>query len=223
METPECDIILSPRRKRPALSIDMETGRLQLLLPREFPRRQIALILQENAPLIGRLFERHRKRAAQLPQFEFNENGRFLYLGEYYPLRFSRRVLAFDSAFLVPAGGEEAVKSSLEKLYRKLAKELFTRKVSDFSRRHALNPGAISINGALGRWGSCSASGKLHFSWRLLQCPEEAVDYVIIHELAHLCEHNHSERFWNVVRSMCPEYEFHNRFLARHAAKYRGW
>ena len=222
-ESGSWDVVESPRRKHPALSIDPESGRLQLHLPPGFPRQWIPRLLEDNAPLVERLFHRHEKRMARRPQFEFNENGRFLYLGEWYPLRFSRRVSAFDGAFVVPAGTADEVKEALEQLYRRLARELFSRKVMQFALLHDLHPGTVSVNGAVGRWGSCSSSGNLHFSWRLLQCPETAVDYVIIHELAHLRELNHSARFWNVVRSMCPEYEQINRYLTRHAADYRGW
>lgn len=220
----ECGIVFSPRRRRPAFRIAPETGRLELLLPAGFPEHRIPILLEENAPAIGRLFARCERRSARIPRFEFNENGRFLYLGEWKPLRFSRRVSAFDGeTFLVPAGSPEEVRESLEKLYRKLALNLFSARVAHYAQRHGLSPGKISINAATGRWGSCSSGGNLHFSWRLLQCPPPAVDYVIVHELAHLRELNHSPRFWAVVRSMEPDYEIQNRFLARHGLEYRGW
>ena len=64
----------------------------------------------------------------------------------------------------------------------------------------------MRITGAKTRWGSCSGRNTLNFSWRLLAAEEDAVRYVVIHELAHTAEHNHSSRFWALVESACPDW-----------------
>ena len=68
-------------------------------------------------------------------------------------------------------------------------------------------PQQVRITSAKTRWGSCSAKGGLNFSWRLLLAPPEAVDYVVVHELAHLVEFNHSPRFWAIVKGILPDYK----------------
>ncbi len=65
------------------------------------------------------------------------------------------------------------------------------------------------------RWGSCSSQGNLNFNWRLVHSPPEVIDYVIIHELAHRKEMNHSHRFWEIVRKYDPEYLKHRGWLKR--------
>ena len=173
--------------------------------------------------MIEELYRRTERYRARLPRFRFVEGEYFLLLGRKYELRFSRRILTFDNAFIVPQGEEEAVKSALEKLYRRLASELIGRKVREQAARFNLTYRNIRIGSASTRWGSCSRSGDLNFTWKLIQCPEPVVDYVVIHELAHRLELNHSARFWAAVRRMCPDYEARQQFLKENAARFSGW
>ena len=147
----------------------------------------------------------------------------FHYLGTLYPVRFTRKVLAFDRAFLIPAGDEAAVRTELEQLYRKLAAELLEPKVSDAAGRFGLTYRHVRVGGARGRWGSCSRDGGLNFSWRLVRWPEPVVDYVVVHELAHRIELNHSARYWREVERLCPGYRQLDRFLREHVPEYCPW
>jgi len=76
----------------------------------------------------------------------------------------------------------------------------------------------LTIRDGRSRWGSCSSLGGLNFSWRLILAPPEILDYVVIHELAHLRELNHSPRFWAIVAAHCPAYRTHQRWLKEHGA-----
>lgn len=101
------------------------------------------------------------------------------------------------------------MRKALEPLYRREAKTLLTRLTEQEVRRSGWNGGQtppVRITGAKTRWGSCSGRNTLNFSWRLLAAEEDAVRYVVIHELAHTAEHNHSSRFWALVESACPDW-----------------
>jgi predicted metal-dependent hydrolase len=76
-------------------------------------------------------------------------------------------------------------------------------------------PGRVSLRDPRSRWGSCTATGDLMFSWRLILAPSAVLDYVVAHEVAHLAELNHSPRFWAVVRRLCPDYERPRDWLRR--------
>lgn len=78
--------------------------------------------------------------------------------------------------------------------------------------------GRITLRDPRSRWGSCTAGGDLMFSWRLVLAPSAVLDYVVAHEVAHLAELNHSERFWRVVRRLCPGFEAQRDWLRRHGA-----
>lgn len=83
---------------------------------------------------------------------------------------------------------------------------ILPERVAYYGRRMGLNPTAITITGAKTRFGSCSSQGHIAFSWRLMQYPPEAVDYVVVHELAHLVHHNHSGAFYSLVASVLPDH-----------------
>ena len=94
-----------------------------------------------------------------------------------------------------------------------LAKEVFAAKTAYFARIMGVSYGRITIREQKTRWGSCSSAGNLNFNWKLLLAPEEVVDYVVIHELAHRREMNHSARFYAVVAEIKPDYKVWQRWL----------
>ena len=79
--------------------------------------------------------------------------------------------------------------------------------------------GRVAVRDQRSRWGSCSAKGNLNFNWKLIMAPPEVLDYVVIHELCHRIEFNHSPRFWQLVRDQMPEYEDWKKWLKRHGSE----
>ena len=88
----------------------------------------------------------------------------------------------------------------------KKGKDIIPKKVAFFSKIMGVNPVSIKIGNAKSYWGCCSGSNRITFSWRLMQASSEVIDYVIVHELAHIKEHNHSKRFWSEVERVLPDY-----------------
>lgn len=98
-------------------------------------------------------------------------------------------------------------------LMRKEAKAIIPLKTSHYANIMGLKHGRITITSAKTRFGSCSSKGNLSFSYRLMMYPDEAIDYVVVHELAHLVELNHSQRFYKVVESVLPDYKERRKLL----------
>lgn len=86
------------------------------------------------------------------------------------------------------------------------AKERIPRRVAYFAEQMGVTYGRITIREQKTRWGSCSSKGNLNFNWKLALMPEEILDYVVVHELAHRREMNHSGRFWAIVEEALPDY-----------------
>ena len=100
-----------------------------------------------------------------------------------------------------------------EDALRRKAKEILPRRVQYFSERMGLVPTGIRITGAKTRFGSCSGKNSLNFSWRLMMYPMEAVDYVVVHELAHIRHKNHGKGFYQLIESYLPDYKIRRELL----------
>ena len=94
-----------------------------------------------------------------------------------------------------------------KKAYIAAAKRILPERVNYYSRIMGLYPTQVRITGAKTRFGSCSSTGHICFSWRLMQYPPEAIDYVVVHELAHLRHLNHSPAFHALVASVLPDHK----------------
>ena len=90
---------------------------------------------------------------------------------------------------------------------------LFEERTAAYASCHGFRYKSISLSNASKRWGSCSSLGSLRFNWRLVLAPAEVTDYVIVHELCHLKEQNHSRRFWKRVEEILPDYRERNQWL----------
>ena len=102
-----------------------------------------------------------------------------------------------------------------KKAYIRKAKEILPERVAYYSRIMGLYPTQVRITGAKTRFGSCSGTGHICFSWRLMQYPPEAIDYVVVHELAHLKHMNHSPAFHALVASVLPDHRARRALLRR--------
>lgn len=98
------------------------------------------------------------------------------------------------------------LRPSVERHLRALATVELSARTLEFAAHHRLSVRHVTVRNQKSRWGSCSPRGAISLNWRLVQTPPFVRDYIILHELMHLRQMNHSERFWREVQSVCPEY-----------------
>jgi predicted metal-dependent hydrolase len=91
--------------------------------------------------------------------------------------------------------------------YKQRALELAQQRISHFNRAYGFTVNSIRIKNQKTRWGSCSKKGNLNFNYKIALLPERLADYVIVHELCHLGEFNHSKKFWDLVKKTIPDYK----------------
>lgn len=114
----------------------------------------------------------------------------------------------------VPSPGENRPLSDFRRsYYMESARKIFKRKTAAYAKKMSVTYGRITIREQKTRWGSCSSKGNLNFNWKLILLAPELLDYVVVHELAHRREMNHSKNFWKIVEAELPDYRERRRRL----------
>lgn len=114
---------------------------------------------------------------------------------------------------------EEAVRQALKQALSRLALERIRSHLERYAPLLGVRYGRVAIRDQKSRWGSCSAKHNLNFNWKLIMAPPQALEYVVVHELCHLIEFNHSARFWRLVEGQMPEYEAWKKWLKVHGSE----
>ena len=112
---------------------------------------------------------------------------------------------------------DPAVRAAIRATLSAVALRRIRERLNYYIPRIGRAPGRITIREQKSRWGSCSQKGNLNFNWKLIMAPPQALDYVVVHELCHLYEFNHSPRFWSLVAAQMPDYEVWKKWLKAHA------
>ena len=135
---------------------------------------------------------------------------RFLLYGNKYSLLLSdvKRVETNDNfQILVPQKTErDKIMKVLKTWYKKIAKQVLGDRLAYIESKIKLKSNYFKIGDSKGRWGACNSKGVISLNWRVIMLPPQIIDYVIIHELCHLVEMNHSKNFWRLVETFLPNY-----------------
>lgn len=127
--------------------------------------------------------------------------------------REARGAVRLTGSILRVPGDPEGLSEKLTRYLKREARKDVTAAIEHLEREHGLKPTRISIRDTRSRWGSCSSTGTVSFSWRLILAPRNVLFYVVAHELAHLREMNHGPKFWALVAELDPNYEAAKRWL----------
>lgn len=190
-----------------ALAVD-KFGVLTVRAPRRVDLNIVARFINEKRAWIEKQVQKSRE--VRSSRKNFSEGELFWFLGRQYPLTiqtdYGSRLLFDQSNFILSKFQRHKAEALFERWYRKQARLTMLSRTEYWAGQMGLKFSKITITGANTRWGSCSRSGSINFTWRLVMAPEEVIDYVIIHELAHLVHHNHSQKFWALVAAYCPSF-----------------
>ncbi len=137
-----------------------------------------------------------------------------MYLGKSYKLKIHDcdNIYLKDYLFL-PSKFRTSPKEKMLEWYKIKALEKLRERAELYSNSTGWKFKSLKINNAQTRWGSCGPNGSLNFSWKLIMAPLNIIDYVVVHELAHINEMNHSVRFWNKVKTIIPDYKQREKWL----------
>ena len=209
--------LIRSKRKTLALIVEPE-GSLTVRAPEQMKDADIWKFVKEKEKWIERK-QAQTKEGIHLPR-EFVNGGLFPYLGKEIPLCIvpsQKPALVLDKCFTLKETALEDAESVFETWYKQQAREVLSKRVSYYA--HSFEVKKIRISSARTRWGSCSTRGTLSFTWRLVLAPLDVLDYVVVHELCHLHELNHSKRFWTLVEDILPDYKVRRTWLKENGGK----
>ncbi|HLD17711.1 MAG TPA: SprT family zinc-dependent metalloprotease [Patescibacteria group bacterium] len=201
-------LLVRSARRSVGLSLSPD-GKLTVRAPIRMSLREIERLVAQKQNWILRKTDEIKKRPEVSPK-QFEDGERFLFLGKTYPLRLSDRIetpfLFRNQEFILSRKHQAQGRELLEQWYVFQIRKIVIASVDRYARLARSRYQSLKINGARTRWGSCSSSGNLNFSWRLALAPLWIIDSVAAHEVAHLKIQNHSQAFWSHVGQLYPKY-----------------
>ncbi len=202
--------------------IDVDLHGVRVILP-EGSTDDPESLLTENAAWVLEKKRKYDSYRDQIPDRDFAVGETFPYLDEPHEIVVEQRrtsAVSGETFQLAKHHVEQtSIQRALETLYRRKAREYFEDRVDHFADQIGVEYNRIEIRNQKTKWGSCSTSGTLGLNWRLMMAPRNVIDYVIIHELAHLRESNHTDAFWSLVREYDPDYQEHAAWLEENSTQ----
>ncbi|MFP4370503.1 MAG: M48 family metallopeptidase [Candidatus Kapaibacterium sp.] len=158
------------------------------------------------------------------PPRTYARDEEFWFMGKKYPLNIikdEKYAFRFDGrGFIMSEECRPYGESCFALWYKEQARHILPGRTYGFARKYGFKPAKVKISSADTRWGSCSTRGNINYSWKLILLPVPLIDYVIIHELAHLIEHNHSRDFWAIVEKIYPDYKKARKWIKEKGGMY---
>lgn len=217
---PDVIIILrsSARARRISLRISQLDGRVTLTLPRGISDREgLDFAREKESWLRGHLARRGDETEVVLgARIPIEGHMRAVVAGA------GRRVQLSQDQIFVP-GDPAQVGTRAQAFLKQMARDRLASASDRYSARLGLPYSKLTLRDTRSRWGSCTSAGGLMYSWRLILCPPEVLDYVAAHEVAHLAEMNHSQAFWDRVTELYGPYKAPRQWLRRHGASLHGY
>ena len=174
--------------------------------PKHIPLYYIEQLVSKRSSWIRKKINYIQSRPKVAPK-EFVEGEGFLYLGKTYGLKFvDSDEICLGENLCIPRKMLPKASVYLKEWYRTQAAQKIQERTEWHAKKMGVDYKSINIRDAKSRWGSCNSKGALSFNWRLIMVPLEVFDYVVVHELTHLLELNHSDNFWTKVRILEPNY-----------------
>jgi len=211
----EYQIRRTSRDKTVSLAVVPQQG-LVVTAPRRATTKRLDSIVREKAAWVVRRLKRQSDLPPPIPQREFVSGETYLYLGRQYRLKIAKG--AREAEVCLRAGqlhvpmqtslaGSQVARAALIAWYKTRAADYLSRRAKQWAKKLGLEAPRLLVSEPRKRWGSASKDGSLRINWRVIQAPTTLVDYVLVHELAHLIHEDHSREFWATVGRVLPDYE----------------
>jgi predicted metal-dependent hydrolase len=204
----EYQVIYSNRK---TIQLAVERNREVIVrAPHNTSKKRIEEIIKKKRLWLYEKINHKQKYTQTVHKKEFVSGETLLYLGRHYSLSIVDKDIEgveFYHRFYISRANRHKAVELFKRWYIERASDKIIPKVEYFSRNLGVKYNHIFISGLKYRWGSCTAKNNLNFNWRIIKAPAFVIDYIIVHELAHLIESNHGEEFWNIIAVQVPRYK----------------
>ena len=198
--------------KRRTIGLQINDRGLTVSMPLRASEKWLHSVLQEKAGWVLDKLESWQSKKAPVQKWQDGEQ--ILFRGEAFTLRIVSGLVRgtpqlTDSELIIPVydtGNQRVIFRKILQWYKREAEQVFRECVEHFAPLMNATPKELKLTSAKTQWGSCTAQGVIRLNWQLVTMPLHLIDYVVVHELAHLKEMNHSAAFWRVVGEGCPDY-----------------
>ena len=223
-------VLLRRRAYQRSLSVRMCTnGSVEVRAGRGVSDRRVHQLVVQQASWIAKQRQQVLKQQEWFPPFYWQEGVTLPLLGVPYSLSFVRVVgqkkvqLQYHqkTGFVISSARawlpQKIVLTLVQNYYRKAAELLLPKRLSYWVHQTELKPSGLQLRTMRTQWGSCSSKGKINLNWKIIAMPEPVIDYILVHELAHIRHHNHSSLFWGKVEKYLPQYKATRQWLKQNA------
>ena len=223
MRVIEPDEIIYSKRKTIAVTV-FPGGRVVVRAPAHASLAVVQRFLREKADWIRAAQVKMQQAPQRSHGYRYEEGELLWFLGEKYPLHLVDKVpggliYVGGKGFLLQHSRKAQAEALMKAFYKRELRARVQELVRFYAARDGYKPSAVRITSARTRWGSCSRANALNFSFRLALTPPACIEYVVVHELAHTREHNHSARFWQLVNQSLPSFKLPRDWLKKHGAE----
>jgi len=214
MEKIKIDKIVRSNRKTVALIVTQDAT-LVVRAPVFTPMEHIERLVSKKSSWIRQKIAEVIKRPKPLAK-EFVGGEGFLYLGKLYKLHIvddASLIIELKDRLYISKNSLPQARQVIVQWYKEEALKIIRKRCAWYAKITGYKPASVKITNAQKRWGSCGPKGTLNFSWRLIMAPVEVVDYLVVHELVHIEQPDHSKLFWTKVKSILPDYQMREKWL----------
>ena len=206
--------IIKTNRKKSA-SIQLKDGHVRVRVPKSLSDERINDLIKKRTSWIRQKLDEYSKRPSTIEKKYVNDEV-FTYLDKSYPLKIIEGedlIIKLKNGCFVIALPEGTLNKNIKvqnlllDWYKLHAHKYLQERTDKVAKAIGVLPSSVSIKNYKSRWGSCSINGAIDFNWKIIQAPKKVIDYVVVHELCHLIEHNHSPKYWSYVEKFMPNWK----------------
>ncbi len=221
------DIQIERSKRKKTISLQIKDNKLIIKAPKIVSRRNLDELIQRKQTWIKRRaimnFEEQNLRNR-----EFIDNEKFHFRGNAYRLS----LISGREETVKIAGGllvvtlmddesidRETIKTLIEEWYLEEAFKILKTRTNELAKKMKVRPKGLTVKNYISKWGSCTIDHKISYNWRIIMAPDDIIYYLIVHELSHIVEPNHSKNFWQYVGNYCEDFQTKRKWLRENGHK----